>query len=138
MKKKYEILSCLAVLCLLASCTKQQADLLVHHAVVYTVDSSFRIAESFAVKDGKIIAVGSDKDILDRYDAKEKIDAGGKTVFPGFIDAHCHFYNYGQSLQRIDLVGTKSFEEVVQRAVAYSKNNPTEWITGRGWDQNDW
>ena len=133
----------------LTSCSsKQQVDLIVHNAVVYTVDSSFSNAESFAVKDGKFIAIGTSKEILEKYDAKEIIDAEGKAVYPGLIDSHCHFYGYGKGLQEVDLVGTKSFNEVIDRIVKYdatlSPSNSVEdlikrdWIIGRGWDQNDW
>ncbi|MDQ3049009.1 MAG: amidohydrolase family protein, partial [Bacteroidota bacterium] len=129
----------LFLLILLASCSqKQKADLIIHNAVVYTVDSSFSTAEAFAIKDGKFLAIGSSKEILEKYEAAEISDAGGKSIYPGFIDSHCHFYAYGQGLQEVDLVGTKSFEEVIQKVVAYSKNNSNEWIIGRGWDQNDW
>ncbi|MFL5762483.1 MAG: amidohydrolase [Bacteroidia bacterium] len=117
---------------------KQKADLIIHNAVVYTVDSSFTNSEAFAVKDGKFIAVGSNDEILSGYEAKEIIDAEGKAVYPGFIDSHCHFYGYGKGLQECDLVGTKSFEEVLEKVKAYAKTCPDEWIIGRGWDQNDW
>jgi len=121
------------------SCTqKQQVDLIVHHAVVYTADSAFSTAESFAVKDGKFIAVGTNDEILNTFDANEIIDATGLAVYPGFIDSHCHFYGYGKGLQELDLTGTKSFEEVIEKVLAYSKTNKNEWIIGRGWDQNDW
>ena len=121
------------------SCSpKEQVDLIIHNAIVYTVDSSFSTIESFAVKDGKFIAVGTNEEILSRYEAKEKIDAQEKAVYPGFIDSHCHFYGYGEGLQELDLVGTKSFEEVIQRVIDFSKTNKSEWIIGRGWDQNDW
>lgn len=116
---------------------KEHVDLIVHNAVIYTVDSSFSVAESFAVKDGKIIAVGATDSILSKYDG-EKLDAQGKAVFPGLIDAHCHFYGYGLSLQQVDLVGTKSFDEAIQRVIEFSKTNKSEWIVGRGWDQHDW
>lgn len=125
---------------LLFSCSreKKKADLIVHNAVVYTVDSSFTTVQSFAVKNGKIIATGSNSDILDAYSAEQMIDAGGKAVFPGFIDAHCHFYGYGQTLHSVNLVGTKSFDEVIERTIEFSKTANSEWIVGRGWDQNDW
>ncbi len=123
---------------MLSSCSKQQADLIVRNAVIYTVDSIFSTAESFAIKDGKFIAIGSAEEIQNKYHAKEIIDAEGRAIYPGFIDSHCHFYGYGAGLQQIDLVGTKSFDEVIQRIVEFSKNNKTEWIIGRGWDQNDW
>jgi predicted amidohydrolase YtcJ len=131
------LFSSVSIAILFASC-KQQADLIVRNALVYTVDPAFRTAESFAVKDGKFIAIGSSEEIQNKYSATETIDANGKTIYPGFIDSHCHFYGYGAGLQQVDLVGTKSFDEVVQRIVDFSKTNKTEWLIGRGWDQNDW
>lgn len=116
---------------------KEKADLIVHNAVIYTVDSAFTTTESFAVKDGKIIAIGTNNSILEKYDG-EKLDVQGKALFPGFIDAHCHFYGYGNGLNQVELVGTKSFDEVIHRVVEFSKTKPGEWIIGRGWDQNDW
>ena len=63
----------------------------------------------------------------------------GRVIYPGFIDAHCHFLGYGKSTFDVDLVGTVSFDEVIERTVAHSKKYPNgNWITGRGWDQNDW
>lgn len=117
---------------------KEQADLILYNAVVYTVDSSFSNAEAFAVKDGKFIAVGASKEIREKYEAKESIDAQGKAVYPGFIDAHSHFYGYGRWNSQAGLVGTQSFNEVVQKVVDYAKANKSSWIIGRGWDQNDW
>lgn len=134
------LLTLVSYFLLLTSCSgprKEKVDLIVHNAVIYTVDSLFSNAESFAVKDGKIIAVGTNDSILTKYEGA-KLDAQGKAVFPGLIDAHCHFYGYGLGLQRADLVGTRSFEEVLQRVIEFSKTNKGEWIRGRGWDQNDW
>ncbi|HRF25310.1 MAG TPA: amidohydrolase family protein, partial [Chitinophagaceae bacterium] len=62
----------------------------------------------------------------------------GKSVYPGFIDAHCHFYGYSTDLPKCALFDTKSFDEVVQRVKEYAANNKFNWILGRGWDQNDW
>lgn len=127
---------------LLISCSsnsRTKADLIIHHAKIYTVDSTFTIAEAMAVKDGKIIAVGKTDEILKAYDATEIKDAEGKTVFPGFIDAHTHFVNYGFSLQRVNLAGTKSWEDVVQHCKDFVTGLPEGlWLTGRGWDQNRW
>jgi predicted amidohydrolase YtcJ len=117
---------------------KKKADLIVHNAIVYTVDTAFNIAQSFVVKDGKIVAVGSNTHILSRYEADEMLDAGGKAVFPGFIDAHCHFYGYGTNLMRIDLKDTQSFEEVIERVQQQKDKKFGGWIWGRGWDQNEW
>lgn len=116
---------------------KQQVHLIVHHATVYTVDSNFTIAEAFAVNNGTIVAVGNNDDILHKYQAKETIDAKGKPVYPGFIDAHAHFVGYGRSLFEVDLFGCNSFDEVIARVQKFAAEHPNEnWITGRGWDQN--
>ncbi|SDL54512.1 hypothetical protein SAMN04488034_10586 [Salinimicrobium catena] len=124
---------------MMTSCEeKETADLLVTNAKVYTVNDAFSTAEAFAVKNGKFLAVGTAAEIQEKYDAKEVIDAGGKAVFPGLIDAHAHFYRFGLQLQTVDLRGTKSFEEVVSRIVSFQEEKGVDFITGRGWDQNDW
>lgn len=137
MKKVIILFSFLAFL---MSCNskKQKADLFVFNAKVYTVDSTFSKAEAFAVKDGKFLEVGSSEDLKDKYQYNEVIDAQGQTIFPGLIDAHAHFYGLGLQQQKVDLTGTKSFQEVVSRIVDFQKKNKVDYITGRGWDQNDW
>ncbi len=115
------------------------ADLKIINATIYTVNENFDTAESMIVHDGKIVAVGSAEEIdaLD-YKFTEIVDYQGKFIYPGLIDAHCHFYGLGQQLQRVDLTGTKSFEEVIQKTVDFQKANNKSFIIGRGWDQNDW
>jgi predicted amidohydrolase YtcJ len=117
-----------------------KADLLVYNATIYTVDSSFSIAEAMVIKDGKIVATGKTADLEKEFDAKEKLDAVGKFIYPGFIDAHAHFVGYGNSLQRVNLVGTNSWDEVIERTKQFATANPPtgRWLLGRGWDQNDW
>jgi hypothetical protein len=123
----------------IASCSsKQSVDLILHNGMIYTVDSSFSNAECFAVKDGKFVAIGSNEEILSKYKSDKILDAKGKAVYPGFIDSHCHFYGYGEGLQTLNLLGTKSFDEVIEKVIEYAKTNKSEWIIGRGWDQNDW
>ncbi len=123
---------------LLACNPKQKADLLVYNATIYTVDSAFSIAEAMAIKDGRILATGKTADLEKAYDVAEKMDAGGKFIYPGFIDAHAHFVGYGLGLQTVDLSGTASWEECIERVKTFAANNSDGWITGRGWDQNDW
>lgn len=124
---------------LLISCgDKEEVDLLVVNARVYTVDDSFSTAEAFAVHDGEFVAVGGADELKERFKAAETLDAQGRTIVPGFIDAHAHFYRFGLQLQTVDLTGTKSFEEVVSRIVAFQEEKNTDFIVGRGWDQNDW
>ncbi len=123
-----------------SSCNQgKNADLIIHHAKIYTVDDSFSVAEAMAIKDGKIIAVGKNEDILKQFQADSVTDAGGKIIFPGFNDAHAHFAGYGASLQRVNLVDTESWDDVLIRCTEFAKTLPAgAWLTGRGWDQNDW
>lgn len=123
----------------MAACMKKEpADLIVINAKVYTVDSLFSLAEAFAVKDKKFIAAGSTKKITKSFTAPVILDASGKTIFPGFIDAHCHLFEYGQDLGKVDLVGTASFGEILERLKNFKGNEDQVWLLGSGWDQNDW
>ena len=133
-------LGLLLIVVLLASCEylKEEADMVVVNANIYTVDDDFAKAEAFAVRDGKFIAVGSSEDIRDVYTADQIVDADGRTITPGLIDAHCHFYRLGLKQQVVDLVGTKSYAEVLRRVQEFQRENPKDFIIGSGWDQNDW
>ena len=122
---------------LLLSCSSPEADLIIHNAVVYTVNKDFEKATAVAVKNGKFIAVGGE-DLIELYSAKSIVDLNGFPIYPGFIDAHCHFYNFGLLQQQLDLSGTKSFEEVIQRIAGYVESNPGVPVLGQGWDQNTW
>lgn len=121
-----------------SSNSKKKIDLLVYNATVYTVDKNFSKAEAIAVDKGKIVAAGRTKKLQNQFDASEQIDANGKYIFPGLIDAHAHFFAYGLGLRNADLVGTKSWDEVMSKIKMYSNNHKDDWILGRGWNQNDW
>ena len=113
---------------------KKNVDLIIYNANVYTVDNDFSNVNAIAIKDGLFYDVGENT-ILNKYNFKNSIDLNGSTVLPGLIDAHCHFYGLGLNQQVIDLVGTKSFEEILEKLKSNSNNTV---IKGRGWDQNDW
>ena len=118
---------------------KKKADLLVMNARVYTADSSFSTADAFVINDGTFAAVGSAKTLADQYDADSTVNLGGQPVYPGFYDPHAHFLGLGQVLGQADLVGATSYDEVIERLKAFYQKNPNViWLTGRGWDQNDW
>jgi len=117
---------------------KTKTDFILYNAKLYTVDSVLTIAEAMAVNDGKVIATGSSKDILQQYRSDRMRDAGGMPVFPGFIDAHCHFYGYALNFRSVVLDGCTSFDEVLDRLKRSATYPPGEWIVGRGWDQNRW
>ena len=110
-----KIFSIVALTLMLLSCQqKEQVDVIVTNANIYTVDSTFSKAEAIAIKDGRFIAVSNSEEILKKYEAEEQLDAQGKTMVPGLIDAHCHFYGLGLNQQVVDLVGTKSYDEVLE------------------------
>ena len=123
----------------LISCSqKEKADLLVFNATIYIVDSAFSTAEAMVVSAGKIIATGKKDELEKSYDAKEQLDAQGKFIYPGFIDAHAHFMGYAESLTRANLVGTTSWEDALEKLKTFAADNKEGWLVGRGWDQNDW
>ena len=131
---------CASILMLMTSCNqKTPVDLIVHNANVYTVDGDFSKAQAFAVKDGKFVAVGDEATIMGQYSAKETIDAQGDAVYPGFMDGHSHFTGYGENLIRwADLKGSRSYDEIIERLKVHDSLYPSEWLLGRGWDQNLW
>ena len=115
---------------------KKNVDLIIYNANIYTVDDNFNVAEAVAIKNGLFYDIG-ENDILKKYNTKKSLDLNGSTVLPGLIDAHCHFYGLGLNQQEIDLVGTKSFDEILFKLKSQSVENKTV-IKARGWDQNDW
>jgi predicted amidohydrolase YtcJ len=125
---------------LLAVLTFQQADLVVTNARIYTSDVNRPAVEALAVRGGRIAFVGSNRGALALAGPRtERLDLSGKTVITGMVDAHAHLLGLGQALRTVDLVGTRSYDEVIARVVERAKTaRPGEWIRGRGWDQNDW
>ncbi|MBJ7879246.1 amidohydrolase [Gelidibacter salicanalis] len=117
---------------------KIEVDSIVINGNVYTVDDAFGKTEAFAIKDGKFLEIGSSKAIQDKFASENIIDANGQTIVPGFIDAHCHFLGMGLNQQSVNLVGTKSFEEIIERISSFQNEKNLDYILGRGWDQNNW
>lgn len=131
--------------CLLLAATackfRQKADFIIHHATIYTVNNGFDTAQAMAVRDGKILAIGSNDEVLKSYEADKVEDANGRYIYPGLIDAHAHFYSYGLTLNTVDLTDTQSWQECLERIKRFKDSanlKPGQWLTGRGWDQNDW
>jgi len=116
----------------------QAADLILLNGKVVTMDEYFRIAEAVAIRGEKIIAVGTNEEILAlRGGETEVMDLGGKLVLPGFEDDHCHLISYGLSLLSVDLTGVRSMEELLLRVKSAVDSSPRgSWIRGHGWDQN--
>jgi predicted amidohydrolase YtcJ len=133
-------MSVCGVLLVALALQQQPADLIVLNAKVYTADVNRPVAEAFAVRGGRIAFVGSARGALALAGPRtERLDLAGRTVFPGMVDAHAHLLGLGQALRTVDLVGTRSYDEVIARVVERARTaRPGEWIRGRGWDQNDW
>ena len=124
----------------LAAQTRTPADLIVTNARIYTVDEAHPRARALAVKDGKFLFAGSEREVMAlRGPNTTMVDAAGHTIIPGMVDAHAHLLGLGEALDQVDLTGTRSYDEVVARVVAAAKGQAAgKWIVGRGWDQNDW
>lgn len=129
----------LAAFFLIIGCTKESADLILIHATVYTMDDSLPKAEAIAIRNGRILAVGSTQEIRERFVSRHVEDCSTMTIIPGLNDAHLHLLGLGRALRQVDLVGTSSYAEVLSLIKAkISETPPDLWIQGRGWDQNDW
>ena len=126
----------LLFLIFLTSCT-ESVDLIVHNAKIYSADELNNLYSSFAVKEGKFVYVGGDE-ILSNFSSANIINAQELPVYPGFIDSHAHFYDLGFYLNQVDLKNTQSLEEVIDRVAEFDAENNSNFIIGRGWDQNDW
>jgi hypothetical protein len=129
-----------AALAIALALQQQPADLVVLNARIYTADVNRPVAEALAVRGGRIAFVGSVRGALALAGPRtERLDLAGRTVIPGIVDAHAHLLGLGQALRTVDLVGTRSYEEVIARVAERANTaRPGEWILGRGWDQNDW
>jgi len=119
-----------------AGFTQQQAaDTILLHGRIYTVDRNHPWAEALAIRDGKLVAVGTEKEISGyRSTATKIIDAKGHLVLPGFTDCHVHFLDGSLSLERVNVEGISDLQEVLRRIKAYADAHPKDpWVLGRGW-----
>lgn len=131
----------LIIILFLISCTeKQVADLVIINGIIHTVDDTNSIVEAVALKDGKILETGSSKRINSYVGEETKtVDLNGRLMTPGLIEGHGHFMGMGYSLMSLNLMGTSSYEQVVDKVrEAVEESEPGEWILGRGWHQSKW
>src|SRR3989442_12887527 len=106
---------------------------------VYTVEASARLVEALAVRDGHIAAIGRSADLRDSCSEFRRVDLGGRTVVPGFVDSHIHVPSFGLSLHLVGLTGTRSLGEAVGLvAAAVRRARPGTWGRGRGGNKNPW
>ena len=122
-----------------SSSNERAAEYVLHNARIYTVDAEQPTAGALAVRNGELLAVGPDADMLDAFPDAKRVDADGRTVVPGLIDAHAHLMGLGTSLIQADLVGLPSRQATLDTLSAFADTLPQgAWLRGRGWDQNDW
>jgi predicted amidohydrolase YtcJ len=136
MRTFIQLFFCIAIFCNI-SC-KQKVDVIFTNANIYNSDSTKAFSKCFAIKNGKIFLVGDSNQILNNYQCDTIINLQNKFVYPGFNDAHCHFVGYAGDMFKCQLYNTSSFEEVIERLLKYADTTSTEFIYGRGWNQNDW
>ena len=124
----------------LAQTASQPADLIVTGARIHTVDPARPMVQAIAVRGGRVVFAGSAAEAQVMRGASTRVmDLPGRTIVPGFVDAHVHLSGLGQALRTVDLTGTRSYEEVIARVAARARETRAgEWITGRGWNQNQW
>jgi predicted amidohydrolase YtcJ len=115
-----------------------KVDFLLVNAKLYTVNPDFEVAGGMAVRDGRIVDVGPAAALQERWAPAHVVDGGGHCVYPGFIDPHSHLLGYSAKLGMADLVGARSWDEVIERLRDQQRRHPTPWALGRGWDQNGW
>lgn len=133
------VLLILTVLLVSGCRVKENADMVLWNARVITMDDRKPAAHAVAIRDGLIVGVGLNDDILDRFATTRREDLQGATVLPGFTDAHLHLLEIARSLRQLDLQGTTSYEDVLTRTKTRITETPAgRWVRGRGWDQNDW
>jgi len=127
----------LALLLVLAGCSggRPAADTVIVNAKVYTVNAGRPWAEAIAIRDGRILLVGSTKELFRHKSSETRvIDAGGRLVLPGIEDSHVHFVSGSTSLSKVDLAGTTTVEENQARIRAFAAAHPeASWVQGRGW-----
>lgn len=116
------------------------ADLVVLGGRIHTADGARPVVDAMAVRNGRIVFVGDTVGVRALVGPRtQTLALEGRTVIPGMTDAHAHVAGLGQALRNVDLVGTRSVDEVIARVVERARRTPAgEWIVGRGWDQNNW
>ncbi|HET7622246.1 MAG TPA: amidohydrolase family protein [Gemmatimonadaceae bacterium] len=134
------LVAALVALPVTAQQPRQSADMIVTADRIYTVDQKRPLVQALAIRDGHIVYAGPVAGARALAGGSTRVlEFPGRTIIPGMVDAHGHLMGLGEALQAVDLVDTKSYDEVIERVVARAKTTPPgTWIQGNGWDQNDW
>ncbi len=136
----YKILVLLLFICCISCESPEKHEILYYNGTIYTAEKENQNIEAVAVRNGIISAIGTKKDLLKQCDeATQKVDLKGAFMMPGIIEGHGHFSGLGKSLINLNLLQTKSWDEIVEMVAEKVKDaKPGEWIEGRGWHQEKW
>lgn len=138
MKYSLSIAICLIVSMLTGCFQGEKVDLIIHNAQIYSMNANNDVYQAMAINDGKIIELGPERQILNKYKAVKTIDAKGKDILPSFTDAHGHIMGLANQKLSVDLFGVKSYEELILRTEKFQRKKHKKFIVGRGWDQSIW
>ncbi len=124
---------------LLTGCYKgKTADLVIYNAHIHTLADNGIDGDAIAISDGKILEVGPERQIRNKYRAEEEIDAGGRDMYPGLTDAHAHLLRRSKQLLYCDLTDSKSMDEVLVRLEKHQSKGHHTMLVGYGWDESNW
>ncbi|MCO5260432.1 MAG: amidohydrolase [Crocinitomicaceae bacterium] len=116
----------------------QRVDLIVHNAVIHSMDENLTMYEAMAIKDGKIVELGPERQILNKYSSDDSYDAGGRDIYPGLTDAHVHLLLGAKQRMGVDLSQCKSFSQLLMDVEMYQQRKPSKVIVGHGWNESLW
>lgn len=138
MKKHIHISTYLLLMLFISSCYKGvDVDLIIHNANIHSMNIRNDVFEAMAIKDGEIIELGPEREIMNKYSGRE-IDAEKRDIYPGFYDAHTHIFSYAKKKLTCDLTNARSMNEVLSKLERYVARHNPKIIVGRGWDQSLW
>lgn len=139
MQRKLVVTFLVGLILTFSSCYKgKNVDLVIHNARIHSLNETNATFEAMAIKDGKIVEVGPERQILNKYSSEEEIDAGGRDIYPGLTDAHCELFEAAKKKLSLDLTGTRSVEELLVRLEKYGQTTKKEFIVARGLDTTLW
>lgn len=135
---RIQLIAAIAIMFIACQPDHKSVNTLYHNGNFHVMDSTKQPFQSMLVSNGKILAIGSINELSSMYRINKRVDMEGKHIYPGWHDAHCHFWGYGMTLQQVDLSNTQSWQEVISRCIAFNNEFQPNVLIGRGWDQNLW
>lgn len=127
-----------AMFMLLSCAKKEPVDMIIHNGNIHVMNQSLDTVDALAIKNGRIVAIGSNINILKKYTSSQVIDAKQREIYPGLHDCHAHLLSLARQEMTVDLRGTRSYYELIARLEKYQTKAQRDIIIGRGWDHTLW